>query len=65
MEKLCYGLITYGIYGDKLETDDKMLQMGLNLIYSQMDKMGATYSKNKGASLLGAEKRAKLDPERI
>lgn len=65
MEKLCYGLIMYGIHGDKMETDDKMLQMGLNLIYSQMDKMGASYSKNREASELGAEKRAKLDPVRI
>lgn len=65
MEKLCYGLVMYGIYGDKLESDDKMLQMGLNLIYSQMDKMGANYSKRKGASELGAEKRAKLDPVRV
>ena len=65
MEKLCYGLVIYGLYGDKLETDDKMLQMGLNLIYSQMDKMGATYSRNRAASELGAEKRAKLDPIRI
>lgn len=65
MEKLCYGLVMYGIYGDKLESDDKMLQMGLNLIYSQMDKMGANYSKRREASELGAEKRAKLDPARI
>ena len=65
MEKLCYGLVIYGLYGDKLETDDKMLQMGLNLIYSQMDKMGASYSKNRAASELGAEKRAKLDAIQI
>lgn len=65
MEKLCYGLIMYGLYGTKLETDDGMLQMGLNLIYSQMDKMGATYSRNRAASELGAKKRAKLDPIRI
>ena len=65
MEKLCYGLITYGLYGDKLETDDKILQMGLNLIYSQMDKMGASYNKSVAASELGAEERKKWDPMEI
>ena len=65
MEKLCYGLITYGLYGDRLETDDKTLQMGLNLIYSQMDKMGANYSKSVVASENGAKIRRRYDPMEI
>lgn len=65
MEKLCYGLITYGLYGDRLETDDKTLQMGLNLIYSQMDKMGANYSKSIAASENGAKIRRRYDPMEI
>lgn len=65
MEKLCYGLIMYGIYGDRLETDDKTLQMGLNLIYSQMDKMGASYNKSTAASTIGADKKRKYDPMEI
>lgn len=65
MEKLCYGLITYGLYGDRLETDDKTLQMGLNLIYSQMDKMGANYSKSVAASENGAKIRRRYDPMEI
>ncbi len=65
MEKLCYGLVMYGIYGDRLETDDKTLQMGLNLIYSQMDKMGASYSKGAAASENGASAKRKYDPMEI
>lgn len=65
MEKLCYGLIIYGLYGDKLETDDKMLQMGLNLIYSQMDKMGASYNRSVAASENGADTKRKYDPMEI
>lgn len=65
MEKLCYGLITYGLYGDRLETDDKTLQMGLNLIYSQMDKMGATYNRAMIASENGANSKMKYDPMEI
>ena len=65
MEKLCYGLIMYGIYGDRFETEDKTLQMGLNLIYSQMDKMGASYSKSIAASENGANAKMKYDPMEI
>lgn len=65
MEKLCYGLVIYGLYGDRLETDDKTLQMGLNLIYSQMDKMGANYSKSIAASENGANTKRKWDPMEI
>ena len=65
MEKLCYGLVMYGIYGDRLETDDKTLQMGLNLIYSQMDKMGASCSKSIAASINGANSKMKYDPMEI
>ena len=65
MEKLCYGLVTYGLYGDRLETDDKTLQMGLNLIYSQMDKMGANYSKSIAASENGAKTKRKWNPMEI
>ena len=65
MEKLCYGLVIYGIYGDRLETEDKTLQMGLNLIYSQMDKMGASYSKGVAASENGANAKRKYDPMEI
>lgn len=65
MEKLCYGLVVYGIYGDRLETDDKTLQMGLNLIYSQMDKMGASYNRSVVASENGAAAKMKYDPMEI
>lgn len=63
--EFCYGLMIYGLYGDTIETKNKAVKMALNMVYPQIDKMGAAYDKRVAASQMGADVRAKLDAGRI
>ena len=63
--EFCYGLMIYGLYGDMIETSNKAVKMALNMVYPQIDKMGAAYDKKVAASQIGADVRAKLDSGRI
>ena len=65
MWEFCYGLMIYGLYGDMIETSNKAVKMALNMVYPQIDKMGAAYDKKVAASQIGGDVRAKLDSGRI
>ncbi len=53
LDKICRGLIEYGLFGEKITTNNNFVQMTLDFIYPQIDKMQEAYEKkvNKGKNV--------------
>ena len=47
MKEICYGILMYGLYDEKTESSDPMVQMGLNFVLPQISNMLNAYESSK------------------
>ena len=48
MKEYVYGIVMYGLYGEKIETENKTVKMSLNLIYPNIDRITNYKTKFEG-----------------
>lgn len=45
MQEYCYGLLMYALYGETIETENRIIKMSLKAIYPNIDRMKTGYEK--------------------
>lgn len=44
-KEICYGIMEYGLYGNKIESEDAGVRLAMNFILPQIDFMQTSYDK--------------------